>query len=299
MAVEALAPALAQNSKLVREAKCQVCDWIVAAIPSQTCRQGGCGADGNPSQTSRTSPDGPGRCQICRALGRRGWGITRCVTTPKWCGCLVFVDQYKLRYFLDRDGNIARPRVSTDPRRPSSATTSNSLPDTRRLLDDRAGTGRISVGSILLASTAVNAVLIFWDMEHSISFPLKDKVIIRFSCGARRWVGLIRLWGAKPDSLARTRQDPVGRGAGDCATKCCPGCQCHQIWNLDLLLLLVLVCNMSGNAFPEAQGAYPPTVNRVTCLLVARKPSHWSCLGWRRLPYCVLADPFIADPRGT
>lgn len=66
-------------------------------------------------------------------------------------------------------------------------------------------------------------------MEHSISFPLKDKVIIRFSCGARRWLGLIRLWGANPDSLARARQDPVGRGAGDCAAKCCLGCQCHQI----------------------------------------------------------------------
>lgn len=33
-------------------------------------------------------------------------------------------------------------------------------------------------------------------MEHSISFPLEDKVIIRFSCGARRWLGLISGFGA-------------------------------------------------------------------------------------------------------
>lgn len=56
---------------------------------------------------------------------------------------------------------ITRPRASTEPERLSPANASNSLPDSRRLQDDRAGTGRLLDSLTLLASIAVNAVLIF------------------------------------------------------------------------------------------------------------------------------------------
>lgn len=62
-------------------------------------------------------------------------------------------------------------------------------------------------------------------------------------------------WGFRELILIhwRPRQDPVGRGAGDCATKVLSGMSMPS--SDEVLLLLALVCNMSGNAFPEAQGA--------------------------------------------